>query len=83
MKYGKRQNLSRSEKVELNKQRNREHARSTRMRRKVFENVLQNQLNNTNKNIELLMGHEAVDKYIERKNLRRQNIQLFFNLMVS
>ena len=43
-KYGKRRLLSEEERVEQARSRNREHAKSTRQRRKVFEAVLCEQL---------------------------------------
>ena len=40
MKYGKRREISDKERTMTNRQRNREHARATRMRRKIFKEVI-------------------------------------------
>jgi hypothetical protein len=38
-KYGKRRSVSAEERAELSRQRNKEHARATRLRRKLFQKV--------------------------------------------
>lgn len=40
-KYGRRNQLSEAERAELNRQRNREHSQATRIRRKIFEEILE------------------------------------------
>ncbi len=39
-KYGKRKVVSAEERVAVNKERNREHARATRMRKRIFKEVV-------------------------------------------
>ena len=43
-KYGKRRVLSEKDRLELSRDRNKEHARSTRKRRRIFESMLRNQI---------------------------------------
>lgn len=65
------------------KQRNREHARSTRMRRKVFENVLQRQFNSISRDIETSINSDYGLNYTMRKKQRYRSLASFCLLMVG
>ena len=59
-KYGKRQDISPEEKLLISRERNREHARATRLRRKVFEVVLEDQLSKLQNSLEVTLRRTRV-----------------------
>lgn len=81
--YGKRKDLPPMDRKALNRERNREHAKSTRKRRKIFETVLDQQLRKLGQVICSSFTEEQTNRYLIRRNRRVENLVGFFLLMNS
>jgi len=83
-KYGKRKVMTDEERSELTKVRNREHARSTRKRKKIIMEALQNQVDELQRRLEPLLESKILDTNNEAiYNSRVQNLISFFNFRNS
>ena len=81
--YGKRKDLPLADRQALNRERNKEHAKSTRQRRKVFETVLDQQLRKLGQAICASFTSDHTTRYLQRRNRRVENLVSFFLLMDS
>ena len=75
-KYGKRRILSESARLELSRGRNKEHARSTRKRRRIFEAILGQQIRAIQDNVARQVAKNAPGG-------RLQDLQQLFECLVS
>jgi hypothetical protein len=82
-KYGKRQKLTEEEKADQSRERNREHARSTRKRKKLFFAVLETKLLEMERDITLCFAtEESFQRHLLER--RKDTVKLFFSqIMVS
>lgn len=80
-KYGKRKSLTQEEKSELTKQRNREHARCTRERKKIVLNALQVQVAQLESKLSHILEHPSRDSSgSDAQDVkRRSNIEKFMS----
>eukprot|EP01041_Mallomonas_annulata_P001097 gene1096-2131_t len=81
-KYGKRKVLSEEQRAELSRERNREHARSTRRRKKVFLMVLERKLVELERDIILCFESQAQLQECVRHR-REMNMKSFFSLLLN
>lgn len=82
-KYGKRRVLSDDARLELSRDRNKEHARATRKRRRIFEAVLLNKIRDVQKNVSNVVGTTTREEIEFLKCNRRMLISRFFELQVT
>uniref|UniRef100_A0A7S2XWF6 BZIP domain-containing protein n=1 Tax=Fibrocapsa japonica TaxID=94617 RepID=A0A7S2XWF6_9STRA len=79
-KYGKRKALTPEERNELTKQRNREHARSTRKRKKIIMEALQSQVNELQRKLEPMLECKVLETNTEHvQSVRIANLKKFFS----
>mmetsp|Transcript_38096 Transcript_38096/g.68900 ORF Transcript_38096/g.68900 Transcript_38096/m.68900 type:complete len:381 (-) Transcript_38096:233-1375(-) len=79
-KYGKRKEMTKEEKSELTKVRNREHARSTRKRKKIIMDALQHQVEELQRRLEPLLESKVMDTNNDAIYASRvQNLISFFS----
>ena len=79
-KYGKRKTLSVSERSEIARQRNREHAKATRERRKVFAQIIEKNIEQLDVQVLKFLENSSDFKSAVTSRHRKINLESFFNL---
>jgi len=82
-KYGKRKLMTEEERNNLTKIRNREHARSTRRRKKIIMEALEFKIKSLQRNLLPLLETKVIERNAELYPLRLQSLMQFFSFRSS